>query len=127
MLASIVTLLGVGLVATLVARAIRAPAIIGFLVAGMVVGPSGLSLIDHHEVESLAELGLVLLLFTIGLELSPAPLFQMGLRLMIATAVQMGVTATLVAIVCVHVFGVPVAAAIVMGLAASPASTAIVL
>lgn len=50
---------------------LRVPAIAGFLVAGTLVGPHGLNLIsDRHQVEILAEIGVVLLLFTIGLETS---------------------------------------------------------
>jgi CPA2 family monovalent cation:H+ antiporter-2 len=50
---------------------LRLPAVAGFLVAGTVVGPHGLNLIsDLHQVETLAEIGVVLLLFTIGLETS---------------------------------------------------------
>lgn len=50
---------------------LRVPAIAGFLVAGTLVGPHGLNLIsDRHQVETLAEIGVVLLLFTIGLETS---------------------------------------------------------
>jgi CPA2 family monovalent cation:H+ antiporter-2 len=75
-LAGILIVSGAGLVATLGARVLRAPAIIGFLVAGMVIGPSGFGWVARNEVETVADLGLVLLLFTVGLELSPAPLFR---------------------------------------------------
>ncbi len=48
---------------------IRIPSIVGFLVSGVLLGPSGLGLVeDRHLVETLAEIGVVLLLFTIGLE-----------------------------------------------------------
>lgn len=47
------------------------PPVVGFLVAGVLVGPGGLQLVgDVHQVETLAELGVALLLFTIGLEFS---------------------------------------------------------
>ena len=49
---------------------LRLPAIAGFLFAGTLVGPHGLNLIsDRHQVEILAEIGVVLLLFTVGLEI----------------------------------------------------------
>lgn len=52
-------------------QALRQPAIVGYLFAGVVLGPSGLSLIhDRATVSELAELGVLLLLFVIGLELS---------------------------------------------------------
>jgi len=55
----------------LVFQKLRLPAVAGFLIAGTLVGPHGLNLIsDRHQVETLAEIGVVLLLFTIGLETS---------------------------------------------------------
>ena len=52
-------------------RPIKVPSLVGLLVAGVMLGPHGLSLItDTKNVEILAEIGIVLLLFTIGLELS---------------------------------------------------------
>ncbi|MGH7406484.1 MAG: cation:proton antiporter, partial [Candidatus Methylomirabilales bacterium] len=49
----------------------RLPTIVGFLASGILMGPYGLSLVsDVHSVEVLAEIGVVLLLFTIGLEFS---------------------------------------------------------
>ncbi len=59
-------------------RPLKVPSLVGLLVAGAIVGPHGLSLIDEPErVELLAEIGVVLLLFTIGLELSLTQLFKM--------------------------------------------------
>ncbi|GMU81068.1 MAG: hypothetical protein AMXMBFR47_09390 [Planctomycetota bacterium] len=126
-LAAIAVVFGTALIATIAARIFRAPAIIGFLVAGVIIGPTGFDLIHENEVRGFAELGLVMLLFTVGLELSPAPLIQMGARLVIATALQMGVTAAAIAYVLFQFAAVPPMAALVLGLALSPASTAIVL
>jgi CPA2 family monovalent cation:H+ antiporter-2 len=59
-------------------RPLRVPSLVGLLVAGAIVGPHGLSLIGEPErVELLAEIGVVLLLFTIGLELSLGQLLTM--------------------------------------------------
>lgn len=74
-------------------RALKLPPIVGLLLAGAAMGPSGLSLVDdQHRVEILAEIGVVLLLFTIGLEFSLAQLMHMwrvllggGLGQMLAT------------------------------------------
>ena len=50
---------------------LRVPTVVGFLLTGLLVGPHGLGLIGAvHEVELLAEIGVVLLLFTIGIEFS---------------------------------------------------------
>jgi len=74
---------------SLIFRVAKAPSIIGFLFTGMVIGPTSWGFIDQHAVEQFAEVGLVLLLFTIGLELSPAPLMRLGKYILIATATQM--------------------------------------
>jgi CPA2 family monovalent cation:H+ antiporter-2 len=59
-------------------RAIKLPPIVGLLVAGAAMGPHGFSLIeDSHRVEVLAEIGVVLLLFTVGLEFSLGQLLAM--------------------------------------------------
>jgi len=59
-------------------RAMGLGVVPGFLVAGILVGPSGLALIDNSdEIRQLAELGVVLLLFVIGIELKPARLWLM--------------------------------------------------
>lgn len=126
-LADIVLIFGAALAATLVARAIRTPAIIGFLLAGIAIGPSGFNFVHEHDVHTLADLGLVLLLFTVGLELSPAPLIQTGGRLLIATAIQICATAAVGIIVLYTICGVPFGPALLLGLVFTPASTAIVL
>ena len=59
-------------------RAIKLPPIVGLLVAGAAMGPHGFSLVeDSHRVEVLAEVGVVLLLFTVGLEFSLGQLLSM--------------------------------------------------
>src|SRR6266498_2895199 len=50
---------------------VRVPPIVGFLLAGVIIGPGGLGLIKNvNQVETLADIGVVLLLFTIGIEFS---------------------------------------------------------
>ncbi|MBI3002434.1 MAG: cation:proton antiporter [candidate division NC10 bacterium] len=66
------------LVVTVFTR-LRLPTIVGFLASGILMGPYGLSLVaDVHSVEVLAEIGVVLLLFTIGIEFSLTRLSQIG-------------------------------------------------
>lgn len=63
--------LGAGLAAALAARAVRLSPIVGYLVAGLVIGPSGLALVQNSETTRfLADLGVVFLLFDIGLHFS---------------------------------------------------------
>ena len=73
-----VLLLGVGLAFVLLFRRLGLGATLGWLVAGAVVGPHVLGLAGNaHEINGVAELGITLLLFIVGLELSPARLWQM--------------------------------------------------
>ncbi len=126
-LTGIVIVFGVALASAWLMRALRAPAILGFLLAGIVIGPSGLRLIDKDEIHFFAELGLVLLLFTVGLELSPGPLLRMGKRLLSATTLQVGVTTLLTAGVLRFALSLSWTAALIAGVAVSLSSTAIVL
>jgi CPA2 family monovalent cation:H+ antiporter-2 len=61
--------------ATVLAR-LRQPAMIGYLLAGMLIGPHGFKLVPYENVELLAELGIGLLMFAIGVELSIAQLLR---------------------------------------------------
>jgi glutathione-regulated potassium-efflux system protein KefB len=61
-----------------VAKRLRLGAVIGYLVAGLLIGPHGLGLIgDPDRIAHFSEIGVVLLLFIIGLELSPSRLWKM--------------------------------------------------
>jgi CPA2 family monovalent cation:H+ antiporter-2 len=93
-------LLLVGLAIPIVALAHRlnTPPLVGFLVAGVVVGPHGLALIDSpEEVEMLSELGVALLLFAVGLELSLAHVRQWARAVFVGGSLQVGGTLGLVA------------------------------
>ena len=58
-------------VAALIARALRQPLIIAYILTGFLVGPSGLDIITNHEAfESFSQIGIALLLFIIGLGLN---------------------------------------------------------
>src|SRR5947207_245530 len=76
LVADVVLLLAVGAVALLAGRALGLPAIVAYLVAGVLVGPGGAGLVPRSDaVSELAELGVALLLFGVGIEFSldPAP------------------------------------------------------
>ncbi len=105
----------------------RLPSIAGFLCAGAMIGPHGLNLVsDQEQVRVLAEIGVVLLLFTIGIEFSLAHMTMMR-RLMVAGGLmQVGGVLCLVALVGPLV-GLTVAQSIFWGCVLSLSSTAIVL
>jgi len=70
-LKTLVIIFGVSAAVVFVLNKFRIPSIVGFLIAGVSLGPHGFGFIrDIHEVELLAEVGVILLLFTIGLEIS---------------------------------------------------------
>jgi len=100
---------------------------VALMAAGVVAGPSGLGLIKTpEEVDTLAEIGIVLLLFTVGLDFSLAAMRQIWKPIMISGTLQMIGTGALVAIVLV-LAGVPARLAIFVGLFVALSSTAIVL
>lgn len=68
--ASVLFVLGAALISATILQKLRQPTIVGFLIGGVFIGPSGLGLVPYADVSFLAELGIGLLMFTIGLELS---------------------------------------------------------
>jgi len=127
----IVVVFGAALVAAWMMRALRAPTVLGFLLAGVTLGPSGLGLISadygRDQVQFFAELGLVVLLFTVGLEMGPGPLLRTGPRLLAATLVQMALTGLATGLAVRYLLDLEWTGAWLAGLAVSLSSTAIVL
>src|SRR5215475_10416755 len=74
-------------------RRLRLPVIVGFMITGVVIGPYGLGLIkDAQAVEALAEIGVVLLLFTIGLEFSLRRIMEMKRLVLWGGGLQVSLT-----------------------------------
>lgn len=106
---------------------LRASPVIGYLLAGAIIGPHGLQVIaDAAGVLDLAELGVVLLLFTIGLELSVARFRMLGQRSFALGAAQVVGTGLAVALAA-WAMGVKAGPAVVVGGALAMSSTAVVL
>src|SRR6266496_2524859 len=106
---------------------LKVPALPGFIVAGVVLGPNALALVsDVHRVESLAEVGVILLLFTIGIEFSLSRLKEMGRQVVGAGLAQMGITILLTLAVGV-VFLPRWQVALFLGFLIALSSTALVL
>jgi CPA2 family monovalent cation:H+ antiporter-2 len=103
------------------------PTVVGFLLTGLAIGPGALGLIQSSQsLSNLAEIGVVLLLFTIGLELSLSRIFKLGRAFLQGGGVQVVGTmaaATLIAMA----FEVPARQALFYGALAALSSTAIVL
>ncbi len=122
-----VLIFGSALLVAWLFRVLRAPAIIGFLFTGLLIGPSGIGLIPADDVAQFAEIGLLLLLFTVGLELTPETLFRSGPQIVIASLVQMVATVGATAIAIKLGYSAGTVAAILIGIAVALSSTAIVL
>lgn len=101
--------------------------IVGFLVTGVLIGPHGLGLVkDRLLVDSMAELGVVLLLFTIGIEFSLEKLARIKLLIFGGGGLQVGLT-TLGTVGLLMPFGVSWQVAVFTGFLVALSSTAIVL
>jgi monovalent cation:H+ antiporter-2, CPA2 family len=117
-----------GFLGGLVAQRLRQPLVLGYIVAGIVLGPvtGGKLIADHHQVEMLAEIGVALMLFALGLEFSPGDLRAVRRIAVIGTPVQIAVVAGAGAAV-VHGLGWAWPPALWFGAAISLSSTMVVL
>jgi len=126
-LQDLVIILGFGVIIVTVFHKLKLPSIAGFILSGVLVGPNGFGLInDIHQVEVLAEFGVALLLFGIGLELSLEKLRRLWKLIVAGGALQVGLSA-LAAFAIAKTFNIPVKPAIFIGFLAALSSTAIVL
>lgn len=127
LLKEIVIVMGIALPIILLFQKLKIPSIIGFLIAGIIVGPSAFNLLSsHHEVELLSEIGIIFLLFIIGIELSFKGLISIWKTVFIGGGLQVGVTILVTALVAMGL-GLPVNQAVFLGFLISLSSTAIVL
>jgi len=127
-LANLLLLLSGGFVLGALAERLKQSAILGYLVAGIVLGPHGLHLIQtREEVTLLAELGIAVLLFSIGLEFSWRRLRSLGAAGLGGGAVQVVLTLLLTALVARGGFGLALPGALAVGAMVALSSTAYVL
>jgi CPA2 family monovalent cation:H+ antiporter-2 len=117
----------VGVFVTVILARLRLPTVAGLLAAGALLGPNGFRLLESAEaIEELAEVGVVLLLFTIGLEFSLARLSHIWRQVAAGGSIQVGLT--IAATVGVGaLFHQPLGASLLYGFVFALSSTAIVL
>lgn len=126
-LRDLLVILGFAVIIVTLFHRFKLPAIAGFILSGVIVGPQGLALIeDVEKVELLAEIGVALLLFAIGLELSLDKLKRIWKLVVIGGSVQVGLS-IIVTIVVSILFGLPTNTAVFIGFLVALSSTAIVL
>ncbi len=121
-------LLGFALLFVLLFRQLGLGATLGYLVAGAVVGPQVLGLAgDAESMIGIAELGIVLLLFVVGLELNPARLWRMRSEIFGLGLVQVVLCGLVIFATVLALLGYPLEAALAIGLPLGLSSTAQVL
>jgi len=123
-----VLLLGVAIVFVLLFRRLGLGATLGYLVAGALIGPQGLGLIGDAESKmGIAELGIVLLLFVVGLELHPNRLWRLKRDIFGLGFAQVALCGVAITAMIYYSTGFSIAAALALGLPLALSSTAQVL
>jgi CPA2 family monovalent cation:H+ antiporter-2 len=122
-----VAIFGAAVAVVLLAAPLRIPPVVGFLVTGLAIGPGSLGWVkDVERVEVFAEIGVVLLLFAIGLELDIGELRALGRMFFVAGSAQFALAAGAAAAIALAL-GEPARQAVFVGLVVSLSSTAVVL
>lgn len=125
MLQTAVVFLLAAVVTVLLAKRLQLSAVLGYLLAGVVIGPSALRLIDNPEsISHISELGIVLLLFIIGLEISPRRLWVMRKAVFGAGLAQVALTSLIISVGAWALFSQSINVAIVIGVGLALSSTA---
>jgi len=126
-LRDLVVILTAAVAVVLVFRRLQLPAIAGFIVAGALLGPSGLGWVgDVENIGRLAEIGVVLLLFTVGLEFPLKEMHRLRRVLTIGGGLQVGLT-TIATAAIAAAWGAGAPKAVFLGFLIALSSTAIVL
>ncbi|TAN60294.1 hypothetical protein EPN18_08890 [bacterium] len=127
LLKSIVLLMAVSVPMSILLTRAGIPTVIGFLLTGIIIGPSGFGVVSGSAtIDTLARVGMVLLLFTIGLEFSLSKMLNIRREGIIGGGLQVAVTVAIVT-VAANAGGLPFKTALLIGFIIAPSSTAIVL
>jgi len=127
LLKDIVVIFALSVVVLFIFHRLKAPTIVGFLLTGILAGPQGLGLIQATtQVSDLAEIGVVLLLFTVGIEVSLKDLMKLKKYVLVGGSLQVLLTVLAVFLILMAL-GEPAGEAMLLGFLISLSSTAIVL
>ncbi|WP_371767042.1 YbaL family putative K(+) efflux transporter [Massilia sp.] len=127
LITTIAAALGLGLLFGMLAVRLRLPALVGYLAAGVIIGPATPGFVaDVHLASQLAEIGVMLLMFGVGLHFSLDDLLEVKGIALPGAVLQISV-ATLLGIGLTHLWGWDLGAGLVFGLALSVASTVVLL
>ena len=120
-------LFGLALITVVLFRKLMFPSIIGFLATGVLAGPHSLGLIKNtHQVEQMAEIGVVLLLFTIGIEFSLKELMRIKHMVLLGGGFQVFFTILVISAMGI-IFNFPLSQSIFFGFLVALSSTAILI
>ena len=126
-LRDITIIFAVSTIVLLICARIKIPGILGYLITGLLIGPNGLGFISNTEnVTHMAEIGVILLLFTIGLEFSLKQLIALKRSALGGGMLQVFITSLFITLLCI-IFGLNTELSIFIGMIIAPSSTAIVL
>ena len=127
LLHDICIIFGLSIGVLLICHKLSVPSVVGFLLTGLIAGPHGLGLIQaDREVEILAEIGVILLLFAIGIEFSLKNLLRIKQAVLMGGSLQVGLT-LLAAFALAKHFGQATNESLFIGCLAAVSSTAIVM
>lgn len=126
-LTDLVILLSVSLPVAFLCLRLKLPMLVGFMLTGILIGPSAFALISEREaIEFLAEIGVMFLLFSIGIEFSLRRLMEMRRLVFIGGGLQVGLTILATAAIS-YLFGRPFGESLFFGFLVALSSTAIVI
>ena len=118
----------VAVVVVVILSRLKIPSVIGFLLTGILIGPHSLNLVHSgHEIEFLAEVGVMLLMFTIGLEFSIKRILSMRHEVLLIGVLQILITISTVFVLMKFLLGFNLQESILASFVISMSSTAIVL
>ncbi len=127
-LVHIVSLLGAGVLAVPVFRRLGLGSVLGYFAAGLAIGPFGLRLFtDPDAILHVAELGIIMLLFIIGLEMQPSRLWKLRAAIFGLGLSQVFLCTALLTVAAIYLFGLSAEAAFIAGAGFVMSSTAVVI
>lgn len=127
LLQDILIILAASIVIIVISSKLKVPAVAGFLITGMLIGPHALALVKNSaDIELIAEIGIVLMIFIVGIEFSLRRLKQIKMLIMKAGGGQVVITILVVVLISIAI-GFEIQNAVFFGFLVSLSSTAIVL
>lgn len=128
MLLQVTIFLGAALILVPLGKRFGIATVLGYLFTGILLGPSVLNIAnDSESIMSLAEYGVIMLMFLIGLELRPQRLWQMRQAIFVMGGLQMAVTGTVLMLLIFVLFKFSLSVSFVVGFAFALSSTAFVM